>query len=76
MSELPTTGFLRMHQIIGDKKRGIPALIPISKSSWWKGVKDKKYPQPTRALGPRITAWSVESIRGLIESANQNGGAK
>jgi len=67
MDTLPKSGFLRLPQIIGDSKRGIPALIPVSKSAWWDGCKTGRYPKPVK-LGPRTTAWSVDSIRKLIES--------
>ena len=65
--QLPETGFLRLCQIIGDPKAKppIPPLIPVSKSSWWLGVKNGRYPQPVK-LGPRMTAWAVDSIRALI----------
>lgn len=66
--KLPETGFLRLSQIIGDQKRGIPPIIPIGKSAWWQGVKVGKFPKPVK-LGPRITAWRVEDIRRLVESA-------
>ncbi|MEC9346268.1 MAG: AlpA family phage regulatory protein [Pseudomonadota bacterium] len=67
MQTLPETGYLRLHQIIGDRRAvpPVPALIPISKSTWWAGVKDGRYPSPVK-LGPRITAWRVEDIRDLI----------
>ena len=70
MHALPETGYLRLRAIIGDPEADppIPAIIPISASSWWAGVKSGRYPQPTRALGARITAWRVEDIRALIES--------
>lgn len=72
MNALPETGFLRLPQIIGkpstDTDPGIPALIPVSKSTWWAGVRTGRYPQPTRSLGTRITAWRVEGIRALIEA--------
>lgn len=69
MHKLPETGYLRLPQIIGDPKAEppIPALIPVSRSSWWAGVASGRYPKPVK-LGPRMTAWSVESIRALIES--------
>jgi prophage regulatory protein len=37
---LPETGFLRLANIIGDAKASppIPAIIPVSKSTWWAGV--------------------------------------
>lgn len=68
METLPETGYLRLSQIIGNRKAvpPIPALIPVSKSTWWAGVKVGRYPQPVRTLGARITAWRVEDIRGLI----------
>lgn len=70
MHQLPETGFLRLHQIIGNRKAvpPIPALIPVSKSAWWAGIKKRLYPQSVK-LGPRTTAWRVEDIRALIESA-------
>lgn len=69
MNMLPEAGFLRLWQIIGDPKAipPIPALIPVSRSTWWAGVKSGRYPQPVRTLGERITAWRVEDIRELIK---------
>lgn len=68
MHKLPETGFIRLTQIIGNPKAvpPIPAIIPVSKSTWWEGVKSGRYPQPVRTLGLRITAWRVEDIRALI----------
>ena len=65
---IPETGFLRASQIIGNSKRGIPAIIPISRTSWWKGVKSGRFPQPIQ-LGPKTVVWRVEDIRKLIEQA-------
>ena len=69
---LPETGYLRLCQIIGNPKATppIPALIPVSKSTWWAGVKSGRYPQPVHTLGARITAWQVEDIRGFIQWAS------
>jgi predicted DNA-binding transcriptional regulator AlpA len=68
---IPETGFLRLAQIIGNRKANppVPAIIPVSKSTWWQGVKDGRYPQPVRSLGQRITVWRAEDIRRLIERA-------
>ena len=62
-NELPQTGFLRLHAIIG--KNGP---IPISKSTWWAGIKTGRYPKPVK-LGDRITAWRVEDVRAFIKNA-------
>ncbi len=67
--QIPEKGFLRLPQIIGNRKANppIPPIIPVSKSTWWQGVKDGRYPQPVRTLGLRITVWRAEDIRKLIE---------
>ena len=51
----------------------IPAIFPISKSAWWAGVKEGKYPAPIK-LGPRTTVWDVRKIRAVVEQQNGNGG--
>lgn len=58
---LPATGFLRLNSILAPN-----GPIPVSKSTWWEGIKSGRYPKPLK-LGPRITVWRVEDIRGLIE---------
>lgn len=67
MSQLPRTGFLRLKQIIGDRdaKPPVPPLIPISKSSWWDGIKTGRFPKPVK-LGPHTTAWRAEDIYDLL----------
>ena len=92
---LPSTGYLRLCQIIGQRavseeaaasnreresgprksREAIPALLPISKSSWWQGIQDGRYP-PGVKLGPRITAWPVDAIRALLPDQATTGGAK
>ena len=71
MHTLPETGYLRLPQIIGNQKSDppIPAIIPVSKSTWWQGVKSGRYPKPVK-LSTRVTAWSVESIRELIKQTS------
>ncbi|MDL2209702.1 AlpA family phage regulatory protein [Desulfovibrio sp. OttesenSCG-928-I05] len=59
LEKLPPTGFLRIAQVL--------ELIPISKSTWWDGVKEKRFPQPIK-ISPKITVWRVEDIRALIIS--------
>ena len=74
MNELPHTGFLRLSQIIGNRKATppIPPIIPIGKTAWWAGVKTGRFPEPVK-LGPRTTVWKVEDIRRLIEEGIQDG---
>jgi prophage regulatory protein len=60
-NELPKTGFVRLPAIIAPH-----GPIPISKSTWWAGIKTGRYPKPVK-LGARITAWRVEDIRAFID---------
>ncbi|MBP7722884.1 MAG: AlpA family phage regulatory protein [Alphaproteobacteria bacterium] len=56
---LPETGFVRLPEVL--------KVFPVSKSTWWAGVKDGRFPRPVK-LGQKITAWRVQDIRALIES--------
>ena len=56
--------FLRLKHIIGDGNT--PPIIPISKSSWWDGVKKGKYPQPIK-IGDNITVWRSDDIQQLVD---------
>jgi prophage regulatory protein len=49
---------LRLSQII-------PDILPISKTSWWNGVKSGIYPQPVK-LGPRTTAWRESDVMRIV----------
>jgi len=65
-------GLLRIKQIVG--KEG---LIPISKSSWWAGVKSGKFPQPITGhpLGPKTTVWRADEIFDFINTVSNSDGA-
>lgn len=52
-------GFLRLPEVL--------KLIPVSKSTWWAGVKSGRYPKSIK-LSDRITAWRVDEIRHLIHA--------
>jgi prophage regulatory protein len=41
-------------------------LIPVSKSTWWAGMKSGRYPKPIY-LGPRTPAWRLTDIIELTE---------
>jgi prophage regulatory protein len=72
MEKLPSVGFLRLAQILGDSKANPPIipLIPVRKSTWWAGVKTGRFPAPIK-IGPRISAWKAEDIRRLIDSIGE-----
>ena len=59
--DFPRTGFVRLRSILAPE-----GPIPVSKSTWWQGVKDGRFPKP-RKLGASITVWKAEEIRALFE---------
>lgn len=61
LDSLPNTGYVRLPVVL--------RFFPVSKSTWWAGVKAGRFPQGHK-LSERITAWKAEDIRALI----QNGG--
>ena len=52
------SGFLRLPQVL--------AIYPVSKSTWYAGVKSGRFPSPVK-LGQRCTAWRSIDIAALIE---------
>jgi predicted DNA-binding transcriptional regulator AlpA len=54
---------LRVNQIAGPG-----GILPISKSTWWAGVKAGRYPQPIK-LGPRVTAWNKNEVLALLKGS-------
>lgn len=58
---------LRLNQIIGDKKKGIPPMVPVSRSTVWAWVKEGKFPAPIK-LGPSTTCWKLSDIQQFIQA--------
>ena len=61
-NQFPPTGLVRLKQILAPQ-----GPVPVSRSSWWKAVREKRYPAPVK-LGPRITAWHEEDIINLLKN--------
>lgn len=68
MANIPASGLLRLSQIVGNLKADppVPPIIPVSKATWWAGVRSGRYPKPVK-LSPGVTAWRAEDIRKLIQ---------
>jgi len=54
-------GFMRLPEVL--------RCYPVSKSTWWSGVAEGKYPAPVK-LSKRTTAWRASEIQQLIESVS------
>ena len=60
---------VHVHDVTGGMLRlpGVLALFPVSKSTWWAGVKEGKFPCPIR-IGPRCTAWRRSDIEAFLRN--------
>ena len=62
---LPEKGFLGLRDIVGDKRRGLRGIIPVSPATWYGWIAKRRAPKPVK-LGSR-SVWRVEDVRALIE---------
>lgn len=58
LNQLPQTGFVKLPTIL--------SVFPVSKSTWWAGVKTGKYPQSLKHGSS--TFWKAEDIHALLKS--------
>jgi len=56
-------------RLIRDKE--VLQYIPMSRATWWAGVREGRLPQPVR-LG-RVTCWRLSDIQKLIAGEVSNG---
>jgi len=57
----PNSGYVRLKSILAPD-----GPLPISRSGFWAGVRDGKYPRP-RKLSSRVTVWKATDILALLE---------
>jgi len=69
----PETGYLRLEQIIGNPEKGIRPIIPVSKSTWWAGVKSGRFPKAYK-LTERTTGWKTSDVMALLEAMERGEG--
>ena len=71
---IPHTGWLSIYQLTGRKATATTpetkGIMPIGRSTWLKGVKAGRFPQPVK-FGARLVLWKAEDVRLVVE----NGGA-
>lgn len=58
---LQSEGLLRVSDVL--------KFIPVSRSHWWQGVKEGRYPQPIK-LSERVTVWRATDIVALINDGS------
>lgn len=57
--------FVRLGQIIGNPKKGIEGIIPVSRATWYRGIKEGRFPKP-HYLGSMTAVWLMSDIQKLI----------
>ena len=63
----PQDTLLREKQILGDPRKGIAPIIPVSRMTWWRGIRDGRFPQPVR-LGANTVAWRASEVFALVKN--------
>lgn len=59
--------YLRVADIVRNRKTGQLGLLPITASTWWAWVKAGKAPAPIK-LSPCCTVWRVADVLAFAES--------
>lgn len=67
---LPTAGFARLRQIVGNPAGTGP--VPVSRATWYAWIKKGHAPAPVK-IGPRASAWRVEDVRAFVEKLSDGG---
>lgn len=73
MQSQVTQQYLRVSDIVRNRKSGYPGVLSISASTWWDWVKSGKAPQPIK-LSSGVTVWRRDDVFAFAESSS--GGAR
>jgi prophage regulatory protein len=57
---------IRLEKIIGNPKTGEEGILPISRTTWYRGVNEGKFPKPVH-LSPGCTAWRESEVMDLLK---------
>ncbi len=71
-AQLPLDGYVRVAQLLGDRRAGIVPILPISRTTLWRLVKQGEL-RPVK-IGARSIAFRADDVRELMEridSGNQ-----
>lgn len=66
-SALPSSGLIRMRDLLGDRKKGYIGIVPFSEATLWQRVKDGTFPAPIK-ISANISAWRIEDIRAWLDA--------
>lgn len=67
LNGLPDNAVIRLPDVL--------RLYPVSRSHWWAGIKEGKYPKPIH-LGQRARGWRLGDILALTRNEETGGGSQ
>ena len=65
-------GFYKLKEIIGDRRKGIPCILAVSRATWYQGIQKGLYPKPVK-LSSRASAWRASDIEALMRKIASGG---
>ena len=65
-------GFYKLKEIIGDRRKGIPCILAVSRATWYQGIQKGLYPKPVK-LSSRSSAWRASDIEALMKKITSGG---
>ena len=68
-------GFYKLKEIIGDRTKGIPCILAVSRATWYQGIQKGFYPGPVK-LSSRSSAWRASDIEALMKKITSGGGIR
>jgi predicted DNA-binding transcriptional regulator AlpA len=66
--------FVRVADIVSNKKTGRVGMLSIGKSLWWQGVREGRFPAPIK-LSSRVTLWRRTDIEALLSNPVETKGS-
>ncbi len=57
--------FVRVADIVSNRKTGRVGMLSIGKTLWWKGVREGRFPAPIK-FSARVTLWRRTDIEALL----------
>ena len=68
-------GFYNLKEILGDRSKGIPCILAVSRATWYQGIQKGLYPKPVK-LSSRSSAWRASDIEALMKKITSGGAVR
>jgi predicted DNA-binding transcriptional regulator AlpA len=74
MNQQQTSNFdplLKISDIVRNPKKRGYSLLPVSRSTFLRGVAKGEYPKPVRIAGSQLNYWRLSEIEAVIDPQNE-----